>query len=74
MNQRTAEKIRRWSDRIHRIHASPQDYEFIIPLLDEPYQLALKILDCGIDNSPYEIGKQLSINWQTVKQIQKALS
>jgi hypothetical protein len=74
MNQTTARKIERMCDRLHKIHDSRRDYDFVIPLLDEPYQLALKILDCGLDSDPYEVAKQLNISWQTVKQIQRALS
>jgi hypothetical protein len=73
MNQTTARKIRRMADRLHKIHESRRDYDFVIPLLDEPYQLALKILDYGLDSDPYEVAKNLNVNWQTVKQIQKAL-
>lgn len=72
MNQTTADKIRQWSDRLHKINQNRSSYEFIIPLLDEPYQLALAILEYG-DEDIYEIAKNLGISWQTVKQIQKAL-
>lgn len=73
MNQTTANKIQQWSDRLHKIHSDRSSYEFVIPLLDEPYQLALHILEYG-DEDIYEIARKLGISWQTVKQIQKALS
>lgn len=73
MNQTTADKIRQYKDRIWKIHDNRSSYSFTIPVLDEPYQLALRIL--GYNHlDPFEAAKATGINWQTIKQVRKALS
>lgn len=73
MNQTTADKIRAYSNRIWKIHGDRSSYAFTIPMLDEPYQLALQILEYG-DQDPHEVQRLTGINWQTIKQVRKALS
>lgn len=68
----TTDKINANRYLLKKIHAKKRDYLEVIPLLDEPYQLALKILDYpGSDDK--SIASELGVNWQTVKQIRKAL-
>lgn len=74
MNQTTSDKISRFKDRLWKIHNNRDSYKFIIPMLDEPYQLALKILEFDFDEDLHEVVKSTGINWQTVKQVRKALS
>lgn len=73
MNQTTTRKIRRFADRLWKIHQDRKEYSFTIPLLDEPYQLALKILEYDLDLDPREVHRLTGINWQTVKQVRRAL-
>lgn len=72
MNRTTFSKINLAADRLHKIHENLAEYKFIIPLLDEPYQLALQILKYP-ELDDREVAAQVGINWQTVKQIRRAL-
>lgn len=72
MNRVTFSKINLAADRLHKIHDNLEQYKFIIPLLDEPYQLALQILKYP-ELDDREVAAQVGINWQTVKQIRRAL-
>lgn len=74
MNTRTAQKIENYKDRLWKIHQDRAAYSFTIPLLDEPYQLALKILEYDFDQDPHETARATGTNWQTVKQIRRALT
>jgi hypothetical protein len=73
MNQTTAHKIALHKQKLWKIHEDRAAYSFTIPMLDEPYQLALRILEYDFDDDPYEVAKVTGINWQTVKQIRRAL-
>lgn len=73
MNTVTYSKIVLAADRLWKIHQNPDEYKFVIPLLDEPYQLALLVMEHP-DLSDYEVAKVISVNWQTVRQIRKALN
>lgn len=73
MNKTTTDKISAMSDRLWKIHEDRAAYRFIIPLLDEPYQLALEIMEFDFDLDPREVANALSLNWQTVQQVRKAL-
>lgn len=78
MNYSTYIKIQLASTRIRRIHKNLSDYEFILPLLDEPYSLALRVLDYEdrlvTGSLTYqEVGAELDVNWQTIKQVLRAL-
>lgn len=72
MNRTTFSKISLAADRLHKIHENLEQYKFIIPLLDEPYQLALQILKFP-ELDDREVAAQVGVNWQTVKQIRRAL-
>lgn len=72
MNQTTADKISAYKDRIWKIHKDRASYSFTIPMLDEAYQLALRVLECN-SSDPHQVAQMTGINWQTVKQVWKAL-
>ncbi|MBW4648928.1 MAG: hypothetical protein KME06_09520 [Kastovskya adunca ATA6-11-RM4] len=74
MNKSTASKIRLASDRLQFIHQNIKSYQVVIPLLDEPYQLALSVMDFDEEEDPREVAKVLGLNWQTVVQIRRALA
>lgn len=73
MNRVTFSKIALASDRLHKIHKNLEQFKFVIPLLDEPYQLALQVLKFP-ELDDREVSAEIGINWQTVKQIRKALN
>lgn len=72
MNKVTFNKIVKNKQKLHMIYMNSHKYKTIIPLLDEPYQLALQILE-EPNASNEDLGKTLGISWQTVKQIRSAL-
>ena len=70
MNRSTYEKIQRNADYLRRIHADGKLENS--ELFDEPFKLALKILDCGnLDDR--KCAQELGINLETVKQVRSAL-
>jgi hypothetical protein len=75
VNQRTIEKISQNARVLWKIHNGSITVEpSILGLLDEPYRLALEVLEFSFDVDPKEVGQALGINWQSVKQIRRALT
>ncbi|HCF26800.1 MAG TPA: hypothetical protein DEV81_06240 [Cyanobacteria bacterium UBA11049] len=78
MNQRSLEKIRSATPFLLWFHCSvPQETQQVIRhYLDEPYQLALKLIECCSDSQPFtikEIAQKASLHTGTVRQVLNAL-
>lgn len=73
MNRTTFHKIALAADRLRTIHANPGTYKMVVPLLDEPYQLTLRVMDYPDSIDEKEVARQIGVNHHTVKQVRKAL-
>lgn len=70
MYKGTYDKIERNALLLRKLHASGRIEN--LELFDEPYKLALKILDCS-NLDEHLTAKQLRLHKETVKQIRSAL-
>lgn len=79
MNKTTYQKINDNKDTIWMLSGEHINYIDYFELLDEPYQKALMVIQAGyyftLDewDDDTEIAERVNLNWQTVKQIKKAL-
>jgi hypothetical protein len=78
MNQKSIEKIQAATPFIiwFRYALSPTVQAMVRPHLDQPYKLALKVLDCCSDQAPRsvdEIARVAKVSRETARQVLKAL-
>lgn len=74
MHQSTIDRISVNAYLIKRIHPRLDEFREILPLLADGYATALSILNFSPELSDQDVARALDLNWQTVKQIRRALS
>lgn len=75
MNTRTFKKIEQQAEtlkNLYRVSLCPVEEIFCFELFDEPYKMALRVLECDSADD-FDTAWALGLNEETVKQVRRAL-